>query len=86
MGGRGVIADRVLRVAHGGGIPECEVTAVATGGGREAAVLDGHVGDEVGQIPSCARRRAQQVGTTDGVDDVDRGQDGAAMGGEKFGG
>lgn len=55
-------------------------------GGCEPAVLDRHVSKKVSQIPSGTRGRAPKVGKPDGVDDVDGGKDGAAMGTEEIGG
>jgi hypothetical protein len=42
-------------------------------------MLHGHVCQEVGEIPAFAGRRPIEIGQPDGVDDVDRLQDGDSV-------
>lgn len=55
---RGVSADRAVRHRSGdrGGVPYGEVGAVSPGGCGESVMLHRHVGEQLGEAPSGARR------------------------------
>jgi hypothetical protein len=59
-------------VEHRIGAPDIHIRAETPYCRRESAVLNGHVGEQVEEIPTLAGRRPDEVGYSYGVDDVDR--------------
>lgn len=80
-GGIGIDA-RVIgphRVDNSVRIPVLEICTGASCRRGESAMLNGHMGEEIQQRPISTGRRLGEVGTSDGVDDVERVQHGDAM-------
>jgi DNA-binding MarR family transcriptional regulator len=82
IGGRCTIGGRRIglhRANDGGRVPYRQVGAVAPGGRGKATVLNRHVGQQIGEIPACARCRPAQVGGCHLRDDVYRRQNGGVV-------
>ena len=72
--GRGIGAHGVGRdrVGDGARLPYRQVGPLAACGGGEPAMLDGHMGEQVGKVPAGARRRPRQIVGCDGRDHIHR--------------
>ncbi len=62
------------RADHGLDAPHVHIRTETPCCRCESAVLGGHVGQQVEEIPTLAGRRPAEIGCADGVDDVDRPQ------------